>query len=396
MSAYDRMAKFYLLWSKNIQRVPDTPNSKLDDGSCSPECRFMSVPDTPNLLDQLLPDRHPQADFFICDVADAVLKDLMPSMEHPFYALSKKPDTAIRRYEHDGKWLEVVPSVKGQATIYDKDVLIYVVSQIMHKLNHGEQVERRLRFNPRDLLIFVNRGTGGKDYGAFCEAIDRLMGTVIKTNITTAGADESLPLGDEERLGWFHLIEKAHIQRKNNVEDGRIMWAEIEISEWIFNSIRRKSVLTLHRDYFRLRKPIERRVYEIARKMCGSQPSFEIGLNKLLKRTGARTELKRFRHTLKEIATHNHLPDYHVTFDEERDVVVFQSRGTVVSVSGKDRPEIDALKPETYDKARTAAPGWDVRVLEQEWRAWAGEVPKNADAAFVGFCKKRFAEKGRP
>lgn len=354
----------------------------------------MLVPDTPNLLDQLLPDRHPQADFFICDVADAVLKDLMPSMEHPFYALSKKPDTAIRRYEHEGKWLEVVPSVKGQATIYDKDILIYVVSQIMHRLNRGEQVERRLRFNPRDLLIFVNRGTGGKDYGAFCEAIDRLMGTVIKTNITTAGSDD-LPLGDEERLGWFHLIEKAHIQRKNNAEDGRIMWAEIEISEWIFNSIRRKSVLTLHRDYFRLRKPIERRVYEIARKMCGSQTMFEIGLNKLLKRTGARTELKRFRHTIKVIATHNHLPDYLVVFDEERDVVVFQSRGTVVPVSGKDRADIGALKPDTYERARAAAPGWDVRVLEQEWRAWAETVPKSPDAAFIGFCRKRFAAKGR-
>ena len=356
----------------------------------------MSVPDTPNLLEKLLPDRHPQADFFICDVADAVLKDLMPSMEHPFYALSKKPDIAVRRYEHEGKWLEVIPSVKGQATIYDKDILIYIVSQIMHKLNRGEQVERRLRFNPRDLLIFVNRGTGGKDYGAFCEAIDRLMGTVIKTNITTAGPEDTLPLGEVERLGWFHFIENAHIQRKNNAEDGRIMWAEIEISGWIFNSIRRKSVLTLHRDYFRLRKPIERRVYEIARKMCGSKSSFEIGLSKLLKRTGARTELKRFRHTLKEIATHNHLPDYLVAFDEERDVVMFQGRGTVVSVSTEARPEIGNLKSDTYDRARTVAPGWDVRVLEQEWRAWAGKVPKNADAAFVGFCKKRFAEKGRP
>ena len=72
-------------------------------------------------------------------------------------------------------------------TIHDKDILIYVVSQIMHRLNRGEQVERRIQFNPRDLLIFVNRGTGGKDYEAFCEALDRLMGTVIKTNITTEG-----------------------------------------------------------------------------------------------------------------------------------------------------------------------------------------------------------------
>jgi plasmid replication initiation protein len=142
--------------------------------------------------------------------------------------------------------------------------------QIIHRLNRGEHVERRLRFNLRDLLIFVNLGTGGKDYVAFCEALDRLMGTVIKTNITTAVSGDVLPLGDEERLGWFHLIDRAHIQRKHNAEDGRIMWAEIEISEWIFNSIGRKTVLTLHRDYFRLRKPIEWRVYEIAPKMCGS------------------------------------------------------------------------------------------------------------------------------
>jgi plasmid replication initiation protein len=58
----------------------------------------------------------------------------------------------------------VIPSAKGQATIYDKDILIYVVSQVIAKLNRGEKVSRRIRFNPRDLLIFVNRGTGGKDY----------------------------------------------------------------------------------------------------------------------------------------------------------------------------------------------------------------------------------------
>lgn len=348
------------------------------------------VPDTPNLLDQLLPDRHPQADFFICDVADAVLKDLMPQMEHPFYVLSKKPETAIRRYEHNGKWLEVIPSAKGQATIYDKDILIYVVSQIMHKLNRGEAVSRRLQFNPRDLLIFVNRGTGGKDYEAFCEALDRLMGTVIKTNITTEGeGPDSVPIGDEERLGWFHLIESAHINRKNNESGGRILSAEIQISEWVFNSIRRKSVLTLHRDYFRLRKPIERRVYEIARKMCGARPEFEIGLEKLLKRSGARTELKRFRHTLRDIATHDHLPDYHVVYDEDRDMVIFRGRGTVVAVNPARHVHVPPLNPETYVHARRVAPGWDVHMLEHQWRSWIEEVPKNADAAFLGFCKKR-------
>ncbi|MBI6631003.1 replication initiator protein A [Pontibaca salina] len=357
------------------------------------------VPDTPNSFDKLLPDRHPQPDFFICDVADAVLKDLMPTMEHPFYALSKKPETAVRRYEHKGHWLEIIPSVKGQATIYDKDILIYAVSQIMDKLNQGQKVDRRLRFSPRELLIFVNRGTGGKDYNAFVEGLERLMGTVIKTNITTHSDRSAVALGDEEETGLFHLIESAHVRRKDGTQNGRILWAEIQISEWIFNSIRRNKVLTLHRDYFRLRKPIERRVYEIARKFCGSQPSHKVGLENLLKRTGARMPLKRFRFVIRDLARHDHLPDYSVSFEEEGDNVVFTNRGTVTAAGSTETvghtPEI-SLHPDTYEKARMVAPGWDVYVLEQDWRSWMTEPPRNPDAAFIGFCRKVFERRGGP
>ncbi len=44
----------------------------------------------------LLPDRHPVQDFFICDVADAIPKDDMGSMEHPIFSLSTKPDVHER------------------------------------------------------------------------------------------------------------------------------------------------------------------------------------------------------------------------------------------------------------------------------------------------------------
>lgn len=56
------------------------------------------------------------------------------------------------------------------------------------------------------------------------------------------------------------------------------------------------------------------------------------------------------------------------------------------------------LLTETFEKAKKAAPGWDVYFLEREWREWiAGkERPKNPDAAFIGFCKQRFQKKGRP
>src|SRR6202162_5049336 len=201
-------------------------------------------PKTTNPDEHLLPVKHGKGDLFICDVADAVLKDLIPQMEHPFYSLSKKPETAIRRYEHNGNWLQIVPSVKGLATIYDKDILIYCISQLMEKLKRKEKVRQRVRVTSYDLLVFTNRGTSGKDYQALCEALDRLAGTRIKTNIKT---------GDEGQLGSFGLIDAASIRRKHGL-DGRLLWVEIKLSEWVFNAIKSQEVLTLHRDYFRLRK----------------------------------------------------------------------------------------------------------------------------------------------
>jgi plasmid replication initiation protein len=172
--------------------------------------------------------------------------------------------------------------------------------------------------------------------------------------------------------------------RKGDEETGRIMHAEIQLSEWVYNSIRRKSVLTLHRDYFRLRKPIERRVYEIARKLCGSQPRWQIGLEKLLMRTGARSELKRFRHTVKEMAQSDHLPDYHIAYDDESDMVVFRNRGTVTPDA-----DLPPLPEAALEAGREILPGVDIAVVEREWRDWITEAPRDPAAAFLGFCRNR-------
>jgi plasmid replication initiation protein len=340
----------------------------------------------------LVPERHPQHDLFICDVADAVLKDVMANMEHPFYSLSKKPETTIRRYEHNGNWLEITPSVKGLATIYDKDILIYCISQIMAKLKNNEPVTQRVRLNSRELLMFTNRGTSGKDYQALIEALDRLEGTRIRTNIVT---------GDEEQIDGFGLIEASAIRRKHGL-DGRLLWCEVKLSDWVFNAIRAQEVLTLHRDYFRLRKPMERRVYEIARKHCGSQESWKISLPLLLKKSGSQSPEKRFRQMVKDLAANDHLPDYHVSFDEERDMVIFANRGSMrIAFSQPEviEPWQGFLEPDVYYDARPFAPGWDIHYLEQEWRNWLGEndiIPKNPEKHFLKFCKSWFDKRGNP
>lgn len=337
----------------------------------------------------LAPDRHPQHDLFICDVADAVLKDVMPMMEHPFYSLSKRPELAVRRYEHNGSWIEITPSVKGLATIYDKDILIYCISQIMAKIRNKEPVSKRVRISSRDLLIFTNRGTAGPNYAALVEALDRLEGTRIRTNIVT---------GDEEQTNGFGLIDASAIRRKHNTMDGRLLWCDITLSDWVFNAIQHNEVLTLHRDYFRLRKPIERRIYEIARKHCGTQASWRISLPLLQKKCGAKGAEKHFRSSLRELEKGNHLPDYHIALDD-RDMVTFTKRAEM-KLGVEPEPElvtwVRPLKPDVYEDARTSAPGWDVRVLEEEWRAWIKEVPKNPERHFVKFCQSWFAKRGRP
>lgn len=330
----------------------------------------------------MLPARHSGGDLFICDVADAVFKDLIPQMEHPFYSLSKKPETNIRKYEHNGNWLQIVPSVKGLATIYDKDILIYCISQLMAKLKRNEAVGPRVRITSYDLLVFTNRGTAGKDYNALCEAIDRLAGTRITTNIRT---------GDEEQTDSFGLIDAAAIRRKHGL-DGRLLWVEVKLSEWVFNAIQSREVLTLSPDYFRLGRPLERRVYELARKHCGRQKSWTISLEVLHKKSGSQSPSKLFRQMVKHIAKHDHLPDYRVTFDEEADQITFYSRGWAERPLPSDE-KLPALPEEAYEEGRAAAPGYDIYALESAWRQWWIESGKpvlnNPAAAFVGFCRYR-------
>lgn len=91
----------------------------------------------------------------------------------------------------------------------------------------------------------------------------------------------------------------------------------------------------------------------------------------------------------------NHLPDYAVSISD--DMVNFTNRNWKPSIS-ENQYAWPFLKPETFAKAKAAAPGWDVYVLEQEWREWIAkkEPTKRPDAAFVAFCRKRFQNQERP
>ena len=327
----------------------------------------------------LLPDRH-QADFFVCDIFDAIPKDDLATMEHPIFSLSTKPDRRILNYTHNGTDITVVPSMRGLATIHDKDILIFCISQLMAALNAGRAVGRTLTLRAYDMLVATNRETSGDAYRRLREAFERLAGTRITTNLETGGM---------EVTSGFGLIENWEIVRR--ARGGRMVSVKVTLSEWLYRAVLSKSVLTLSRDYFRLRKPLERRVYEIARKHCGRQPAWRISVELLLKKSGSASPRRVFRKMLRDMIQANHLPDYEME-EEAGDMIRFTRRALI-----EDGPEAPPLSEQAIEAARAILPGADVYALEADWRAfWAASGrPKlrAADAAFVGFVKMR-AERG--
>lgn len=270
----------------------------------------------------LLPARYMNQDFFLCDMFDYALKDDGASMEAPIFTLSTKPDLSVWHWESkDGsRAVTVTPSVLGRATQFDKDVLIYVVSQMTEALNRerADAKNRTVRFVVYDYLVSTNKPTGGKEYQRLEAAFERLRGTSIKTDIKTGG--QRLKEG-------FGIIDSWSVIEKSP-DDERMIAVEVTFSKWLFNAVQAHEVLTIHRDYFRLRKPLERRLYELARKHCGQQAMWSIGLKLLQDKCGSKSTLFEFRRAIREIVQADTLPEYRLALDADKDQVLFYTKNT--------------------------------------------------------------------
>ncbi|MFV0644705.1 MAG: replication initiator protein A [Sphingomonadaceae bacterium] len=329
----------------------------------------------------LLPDRHPQKDFFILDISDVVAKDDTASMEHPLFSLATKPDMRHLVYKSGTNKLEIIPSGRGLPTIFDKDILIFCISQLMHRKNRGEKIGKRVRFSARELLISTNRPTNNLGYNRLEHAFQRLRGTTFTTNIAT---------GNRIETRIFGLIDEGGFVRTAD-ERFRLDYCEIVLSDWLMRAIEANEVVTISHDYFRLRRPLERRLYEIARKHCGSQPKWQIGLAKLQENTGSNAALKKFRLNIRQIIEDDHTPFYHMELAAD-DLVIFRPRSPQNELLPHIRiPEWAESKARTISREK----GRDYYALRADWLAFAqmettrGNPPNNPGAAFVAYCGRQ-------
>ena len=105
------------------------------------------------MTSHFLPERHPVRDFFVLDILDVTPRSDIASMAHPIFSLSTRSESRILKYKHEETIVEIHPSSKGLATIYDKDILIYCISKLMHRKNNGEPIGPVVRITTRSIRL---------------------------------------------------------------------------------------------------------------------------------------------------------------------------------------------------------------------------------------------------
>lgn len=264
------------------------------------------------------PDDEPaQAELFeLQDVGTRwTLKDSVASMELPIFSLSKNVNTRIRTYIRGGQTVKIIPSAAGAATVFDKDILIYCISQII-KANDANKasmpneaklrISRRVKIDVYSFLKSIRRSTGGAAYESIIDMCRRLKGTIIETNVKS---------NEKERLEGFGLIESYKIIQYTKNGKGALE-IELTISEWLYRAALSTHILTLDPEYFSLSQPLERRLYALGRKHCGQAPWFLINLPLLKTKAGSEQEARYFKQDIKAVLKKNRLPMYKLALDE--------------------------------------------------------------------------------
>lgn len=282
-----------------------------------------------------IPDQHEQGDLFRCDITNWPLKDDIASMEFPIFSLSKNKDLETREYRRGNRVVKIIPSGVGAATVFDKDLLLYVASQIVEAKNQGKPISRTVVVESCDFLTGTVRGDGRASFERIVDLLDRLRGTTIQTNIQTGGVTQTEGFGmidNYKIISERQRIEKQIASRGKEVSRkvSRVLQFSVTISEWLYNGLMEFEVLTMDRAYFRLTSSIDRRLYEIVRKHCGDQPMWKINIDLLMEKLGVKASRRQVRALLRQRLLADLLPEYRMALDSNAkpDDVVFYTRNT--------------------------------------------------------------------
>jgi plasmid replication initiation protein len=226
-----------------------------------------------------------------------------PTMVFSFFAISKGKVERLGPYNDGTVYIKVTGLEYGVANMWDKEILVYMISLIQDKANRAEPISQTMTFTAADLFRVIGRKPSGSAYEQLEDALRRLKGTSIETSIETGGEGES---------GAFSWVSEYKLRYRRGRDGEKVLRAvEVTICSWLWRAITRdKQLLTYHPRYFEL-SPIEKRLYEVARAHCGQLKAIRMNIEKLRRRVGYTGELKYFKRDLLAISKkRNPLPDY--------------------------------------------------------------------------------------
>jgi hypothetical protein len=242
------------------------------------------------------------------DNIDLLLRMNLAIMQHPFFTIQKTPQLKRREFDFGDVHITISPSSYGQATYWDLDILRYLCSQLNHMVENRKEHSRQLTVVAHKVLKFAGRTTGKAGYQALIDALRRLAGTRVETNIKAGG---------KFHINSFSWIESYDLLGEEDDEGRmtRLTGISLKLSEWVYDAIATdRAVLSFAPEYFTLTSGLERRLYDIARKFCGASPFWPISLVNLHAKIGTTQPLKRLRMELQKIIDADPLPEYRLQF----------------------------------------------------------------------------------
>ncbi|MEP1079157.1 replication initiator protein A [Leptolyngbya sp. PL-A3] len=335
------------------------------------------------------PPHDAQLDLFTAVFTDIATRDTQDTMEVPFLSLSKKPRFTPITYKSDTTEITVSGGAPfGIATIWDWDLIMWLLSQVRESLDQGENASRKIRFHPHSFLKAARRACGGVQYQRLDDAIKRLKNTTV---VTTLRAKRG-------KTVMFSWLEYGELERD---EQGRIQYATVVLPEWLFEAVSdNRLVLSLHPDYFLLTGGIERWLYRFIRKQAGSnRAGWGWYFQTLYERSGSTQRFSDFVIALREIAGKQTLLDYTLIV-QEKDGREYLHAKRGVDIAASPEPEVMPhapvpqflhLRTATYEKAKELVPGYDVYTLEADWKEATKRncvLVSNPDSAFLAWCRK--------
>lgn len=270
-----------------------------------------------------------QLNWLVPAPTDLRAKNLTDLMSRCWFHLGKTKRTTPILHEADGGDYIKVSALEetGIATIYDQDLLLFLIAKVVQDKNDGKELDPFVRFTGADFWDFLGKkfSKTGKitnknklEYDRLDDMVNRLKGTQIETNIRKG------PIRENLKFNWLssvRTLEPLRVQQliEDRMDKGEEPFQksdprsyrkgfEVELPEWIMEPIRREKphVLTYNHDYFKITKGIERFLYQFARKASGSNPTgwFE-SLDSIYQKSGSTAPKRVFLNRVRKILEKN-------------------------------------------------------------------------------------------